>query len=107
MPAYILDLKADRDWIGLVERFKEILLEKLDSSLLKLVALYSPRDRVYDSNLLVVVEDDNPDVVKAVIDAVVEAEREMGVEGLISPLVVSPSERRIIEGFEGFEVVCE
>ncbi len=106
MPAYVVDLKADMKWIGLVERFKEELLRRFNGGILKIVALYSPKDRLYDSNVLVVVKEDDAGVVEGVIEAALEAEREMGLEGVISPLVVGPEERRIIEGFEGFEVVC-
>ncbi len=107
MPAYIVDLKADRNWIELIERLKATLLKRLGDSLLKIVALYSPNDRVYDSNVLVVVRKDGQEAVEAVIEAAIEAERSMGLEGIISPLVVSPEERRIIEGFEGFEAERE
>ncbi len=107
MPAYIVDLKADRRWIELIERFKADLLERFGDSLLKIVALYSPNDRVYESNVLVVVKKGDQETVERVIEAAIEAERSMGLEGVISPLVVGPEERRIIEGFEGFEVVCQ
>ncbi len=107
MPAYIVDLKADRRWIELIERFKADLLERFGDSLLKIVALYSPNDRIYESNVLVVVKKGDQETVERVIEAAIEAERSMGLEGVISPLVVDPEERRIIEGFEGFEVEQE
>ena len=100
MTAYVLDLKADKDWIKLVEAFKTALLNRLGESLLKIVALHSPEDRVYDSNVLVIVDRDEPDVIEAVLAAAMEAEKAEGVEGIISPLVTTPNERRVIEGFE-------
>ncbi len=106
MTAYVLDLKADKDWIKLVEAFKTALLNRLGESLLKIVALHSPEDRVYDSNVLVIVDRDEPDVIEAVLAAAMEAEKAEGVEGIISPLVTTPNERRVIEGFRGREVVC-
>ena len=106
MPAYVVDLKADMRWIKLVEKLKTKLLKRFNGEVLKIVALYSPEDRLYDSNVLVVVREDSAEVVEGVIKAALEAEEEMGLEGVISPLVVGPEERRIIEGFEGFEVVC-
>ena len=107
MPAYLLDLKADKDWIRLVERFKARLIDRLGETLLKIIASYSPEDRIYESNVLVIVERDEPEVVQAVIDAAIEAERYEGVEGVLSPLVATPNERRLIEGFRGYEFVCK
>ncbi len=106
MPAYVIDLRADRRWIELVERFKETLLSRLGDLLVKIVALASPDDQLYDSNVLVIVERDDDAVVWSIMESIAEVERSAGMEGTISPLIVTPNERRIIEGFEGYEVVC-
>lgn len=106
MPAYVVDLRADRRWIELVERIKEALLSRLGDALVRIVALASPDDELYGSNVLIVVERDDDAVVRSVMESVVDAERSTGVEGVISPLIVTPNERRIIEGFGGYEVVC-
>ncbi len=103
MPAYVIDLRADRSWIEVIEKLKEDLLSKLDDLLVKIVALASPDDELYGSNVLVVVEKDDEDTARSVMKSVADVERSFGVEGIISPLIVTPNERRIIEGFEGYE----
>ncbi len=103
MPAYVIDLRADRRWIELVERIKEALLSRLGDVLVRIVALASPDDELYGSNVLIVVERDDDAVVRSVMESVAEVERSAGVEGVMSPLIVTPNERRIIEGFEAYE----
>jgi len=101
--AYVIDLRADKTWIRTIEELKKLLLQSLGDKLLKIIALPSPKDRVYDSNLLIVVKDDRSNVVDSIIDSICKAEESMGLDGLISPLIVTENERRIIEGFLNYE----
>ncbi|RDD53294.1 MAG: hypothetical protein BA066_05155 [Candidatus Korarchaeota archaeon NZ13-K] len=103
----VIDLRADAGWVGLVERLRDALASELGDLVIRMIALPSPSERIYDSNLLIVVRDDSGETVERIMDAILRVEGSAGVEGIISPLIVTESERRIIEGFRGLEVVCE
>jgi len=94
---------SEGSWLSLLKS----LCSMLGSEMVKIIALPSPDDRIYDSNLLIVVRDDSNNTVDHIIDSICKAERSVGLEGLISPLIVTEDEKRIIEGFRGLEVVCE
>ena len=106
MPAYVIDMRADRRWLEIIGGLKERLVSKLGDLFLKIIALSSLQAELYGSNVLVVVARDDEHVVESVMRSVVEVEGSSGMEGVISPLVVTPDERRIIEAFEGNGIVC-
>jgi len=99
----VIDLRADAGWVGLVERLRDALASELGDLVIRMIALPSPGERIYDSNLLIVVRDDSGETVERIMDAILRVEGSAGVEGIISPLIVTESERRIIEGFINYE----
>ncbi|MCD6244433.1 MAG: hypothetical protein J7J65_04265 [Candidatus Korarchaeota archaeon] len=85
MIALLEDLRTRKEWRALVRAF----IEELSSlPVRQVIALPSPDDKVYDSNVLVVLEEDTPEDTMEVVKAAVRAERRMGVEGILSPLAV-------------------
>ncbi|RLG40486.1 MAG: hypothetical protein DRN78_05420, partial [Thermoproteota archaeon] len=77
MIALLEDLRTRKEWRALVRAF----IEELSSlPVRQVIALPSPDDKVYDSNVLVVLEEDTPEDTMEVVKAAVRAERRMGVE---------------------------
>ncbi|MEM2329730.1 MAG: hypothetical protein QXL59_02790, partial [Candidatus Jordarchaeales archaeon] len=73
------------DWVRLVEVFAGEL-RRLVPGVVKVAALSGPEERVYDSNVLVVVEGEVEFVERLVVDAAMEAERQTGLHGVLSPI---------------------
>ncbi len=92
-----LDLKTDPDWFKLIGEYASKL--KRMSGVLKVIALRNPEERIYESNVLVVVSKLNMPLRRKIVEAASKAEEELGVEGL-SPLICSEKEKTIIESFQ-------
>ncbi|MEM1729286.1 MAG: hypothetical protein QXS15_06000, partial [Candidatus Jordarchaeales archaeon] len=85
------DLRADERWVRLVEVFAGEL-RRLVPGVVKVAALSGPEERVYDSNVLVVVESEVKFVERLVVDAAMEAEKQTGLHGMLSPIICTPKD---------------
>ena len=101
-----LDLRANEDWIRLVEAFTRKLRLRVPG-VVKVVALASPEERVYDSNVLVVVEEEEELIERRVVDAAIEAEEETGMHGQLSPITCTIKEPLLERFIGGFTVEVE
>ncbi|RLG46892.1 MAG: hypothetical protein DRO06_03680 [Thermoproteota archaeon] len=105
MLAIMENLKAESRWRALVREFVRELEESLPGKVRLVAALPSPEDRIYESNVLVVLEEDTPETTMEVVRAAARAEDALGAHGEISPLVVGPDDRDAIEAFSEAEEV--
>jgi predicted secreted protein len=87
-------------WGKAVVRFLNLLRDSLHDSLLMVISTSAEYPLIYDSNVLVVVEDDCIDVVKRVLRVKREVEREFNDEVSINPLIATRREERIINAFK-------
>jgi len=101
----VVNLQAERLWQQAVSLLAERLKASLGSRLRAVIALPSSGERVLDSNVLVVIESKQSRDLDLVLEAVLEVEEELSLEGEISPMLASPSERDLIEAFEERGVV--
>ncbi len=100
MLALLEDLRTERSWRLLVRAFIEELSNSLPGKVRQVIALPSPDDKIYDSNVLVVLEEDTPEGSLEVMRAASRAEESMKVGGIISPLVIGPEDEEAIERFK-------
>jgi len=89
--SYLIDLRADPDWIKLVREFEDELVKRLGGRLRRVVARSSPDDLVYESNVFVFVDSVDMDVMREVAKAALEVQKRLGMEGL-SPMTVREGE---------------
>jgi len=88
-------------WGRAVVKFLNLLRDSLHDSLLMVISTSAEYPLIYDSNVLVVVEDDSIDVVKRVLKAKRDVEKEFNDEISINPLITTRKEERIINAFKG------
>ncbi|MDK2372937.1 MAG: hypothetical protein QI197_06120 [Candidatus Korarchaeota archaeon] len=93
--ALMIDLTTDKSWREMLSIFL-LELERIPG-VLKLIALPSPDDRIYESNVLVVVREYSYELVLRIMEAAVRAERRAGVHGILSPTVATPDEPVVSE----------
>jgi len=86
-------------WGRAVVKFLNLLRDSLHDSLLMVISTSAEYPLIYDSNVLVVVEDDSIDVVKRVLKAKRDVEKEFNDEISINPLITTRKEERIINAF--------
>jgi hypothetical protein len=85
--AYILDMRVEKGWLKLIRRFEEILRERIGDRIVRIIARSSPEDLIYGSNVAVVVERADADLIREVSRAALDAMEEVGIEGL-SPITI-------------------
>ena len=91
--------REDAPWGELLTTFLQELSELIPGRVRLVVALPSPEDRLYDSNVLVVLDEHDPEATMLVMRAAVRAEDRLGVGGVLSPLIVGPEDRDAVERF--------
>ncbi|RDD53666.1 MAG: hypothetical protein BA066_03130 [Candidatus Korarchaeota archaeon NZ13-K] len=99
MIAIAENLRTERSWRELIRALIQELSELLPDKVRLVVALPSPEDRLYDSNVLVMLDECDPKASMLVMRATVNAEERLGVGGVLSPLVVGPEDRDAVERF--------
>ena len=99
--SYLLDKRVKKSWLKLVRTFSDELEKELGEELLRVMALPSPDDLVYESNVLIVVREARPEVVKLVSRLALMAQERVGVSGL-NFLVVSEREQWAQKAFEEY-----
>ncbi|MCD6244680.1 MAG: hypothetical protein J7J65_05550 [Candidatus Korarchaeota archaeon] len=90
MYSVVVNLRSPKDWRLKVQEFVARLEDRFDGRLLLLVALPSPSDLLYDSNVLVVLDDIRPGDLEAVVSLAPED---------VNPLVVPSGDRDAIDAF--------
>ncbi len=97
-----VDLTVDREWRQLLSNF----LRELESipGVIRLIALPSPEDRLYESNVLVVVDEYSYELVLRIMEAAARAERRSGIRGVLSPTVATQDEP-VVREFEGEGII--
>jgi hypothetical protein len=86
--AYLVELRADEDWMRLIRMFEGIISSRLKNRLVRIIARSSPNDLIYESNVVVVVDKADIEVIREVGKAALEAMEKTGVEGL-NPITIS------------------
>ena len=86
--AYILDMRVAEDWLRLVRKFEEILRNRIGEKVVRIIARSSPDDLIYGSNVAIVVEKADANLIKEVSRAALDAMEEVGIDGL-SPITIS------------------
>ena len=99
MIAIAENLRAAKPWRELIRALIQELGELIPGRVRLVVALPSPEDRLYDSNVLVVLDEHDPEATMLVMRAAVRAEDRLGVGGVLSPLIVGPEDRDAVERF--------
>ena len=69
------------------------------------VLALNPNEQLYESNVLVVVEHDDVNVIKSVLDVKRDVERRFEDKVSINPLIVTKREERIINAFKNRNTV--
>lgn len=90
MHSMVVDLRSPREWRWKIQLFTSRLESVLGGRLVMVVALPSPSDTLYDSNVLVVLDELRPGDLEAVAS--------LSPEG-VSPLVVPEADRQAVEAF--------
>ncbi|MGC9104799.1 MAG: hypothetical protein ACP5JF_08465 [Candidatus Methanodesulfokora sp.] len=93
MPPIVLEMRSKSDWRDMVIRFAEELKKAFGERLIRVIALPSPDDEVYDSNVLVVI--DRPDQKDRM--AVIKIAVKTGDK--LNPLVAGEEEEDAIRAF--------
>ena len=83
-----MELRADEDWMRLIRMFEGIISSRLKNRLVRIIARSSPNDLIYESNVVVVVDKADIEVIREVGKAALEAMEKTGVEGL-NPITIS------------------
>ena len=94
MYSVVVNLRSPKDWRLKVQEFVARLEDRFNGRLLLLVALPSPSDLLYDSNVLVVLDDIRPGDLEAVVSLAPED---------VNPLVVPSGDRDAIDAFLNYE----
>ncbi len=94
MHSMVVDLRSPREWRWKIQLFTSRLESVLGGRLVMVVALPSPSDTLYDSNVLVVLDELRPGDLEAVAS--------LSPEG-VSPLVVPEADRQAVEAFRSYE----
>ncbi len=94
MYSIAVNLRSPREWRRKVQEFTSRLEAALGDRLVMVVALPSPSDSLYDSNVLVVLDRIGPGDLEAVAS--------ISPEG-VSPLVVPEGDRQAVEAFTSYE----
>ena len=95
---YLVDYTVDSSWLGLVKTFEGLLRSRLGRRFRRVIARSGPEDTVYESNVLVVVDRVDVETIRIVAEAVGEAQRRAGVEGL-NPMTIGEEEESTVEVF--------
>ncbi|MDK2464357.1 MAG: hypothetical protein QI223_06280 [Candidatus Korarchaeota archaeon] len=90
MHSMVVDLRSPREWRRKIQLFTSSLESVLGGRLIMVVALPSPADTLYDSNVLVVLDELRPGDLEAVASLTPEG---------VSPLVVPEDDRQAVEAF--------
>ncbi len=89
----VLEMRGSEGWAVSIIKFAESLLLHFGVRLKRVIALPSPDDQVYDSNVLVVIENPTLDDVRRVMElAVRSGER-------LNPLVVDEGDEEAVRVF--------
>jgi len=90
MYSIAVNLRSSREWRREVQEFLSRLEAALGDRLVMVVALPSPSDSLYDSNVLVVLDELRPGDLKTVASLAV---------GEVNPLVVPEDDKQAVEAF--------
>ncbi|MGC8932789.1 MAG: hypothetical protein ACP5KE_07260 [Candidatus Methanodesulfokora sp.] len=93
MPPIVLEMRSKSDWRDMVIRFAEELKKAFGERLIRVIALPSPDDEVYDSNVLVVIDRPDQEDRMAVIKIAVKTGDKL------NPLVAGEEEEDAIRAF--------
>jgi len=104
--SYLLDKRVEKTWLKLIRTFSDELEAELGDRLLRIIALPSPDDLVYESNVLVVVKEANSETVKLVGRLALKAQEKVGASGL-NFLVVSEQDEWAQRAFESYKKEVE
>jgi len=93
-----VELRADEDWMRLIRMFEGIISSRLKNRLVRIIARSSPNDLIYESNVVVVVDKADIEVIREVGKAALEAMEKTGVEGL-NPITISEGDKVVEDMF--------
>ncbi len=102
----VVNFQVEEHWQQAMSLLAERLRASLGSRLKAIIALPSSAERMLESNVLIVVERRESRDLERVLEAVLEVERELKLEGEIAPMIASQSERDLIEAFEEEGFAC-
>jgi len=92
-------------WGKAMMEFLKSLRDILGDTLLMFISLPEEYPFIYESNVLVVVEHDDVNVIKSVLDVKRDVERRFEDKVSINPLIVTKREERIINAFKNRNTV--